>query len=271
MNRLEIYMNGASERLSDGPTLDERKLATLQRTVGSARGYDCPVCNNMDGIPELREDGSFYYRKCVCSDIRKFLTAAEKAGMKQVLEKKNFETFLPETPWQEKMLDACRRYAAAPEGWLVLCGQSGSGKTHLCLAVCIALLQAGKSVRMLSWREFAVEVKGLAGEYDRQKEAKDACWNAEVLFIDDLFKCGGSPTAADLSLAFELINHRYNLGLPTVISTEWSPVRLVALDEATGSRMVEMAGDYLLVIPRDEKKNYRLRGARRNRPEGRKA
>ena len=41
------------------------------------------------------------------------------------------------------------------------------------------------------------------------------------------------------------------------------------LDGATAARW--LAGDCLLVIPRDEKKNYRLRGARRNRPEGRKA
>lgn len=67
------------------------------------------------------------------------------------------------------------------------------------------------------------------------------------------------PSQADLNLAFELINHRYINRLVTIVSTEHSPQELVSLDEATGSRIIEMAGEHVYAIAPDMKKNYRLR------------
>ncbi len=48
--------------------------------------------------------------------------------------------------------------------------------------------------------------------------------------------------------------------LPTIISTEKTPQELVEIDEATGSRIIEVAGGNVYSIGRDQKRNFRLRG-----------
>ncbi len=89
---------------------------------------------------------------------------------------------------------------------------------------------------------------------------------AEYLYIDDLYKMGANtdgevkPTSADVSIAFEIINHRYINKLPTIISTEMLPEELLHIDEATGGRIVERAKGNTLAIGKDTGKNYRLQG-----------
>jgi DNA replication protein DnaC len=155
-------------------------------------------------------------------------------------------------------------YANKVEGWLLFCGQSGSGKTHLCTAVCRHLLMAGEEVRYMPWRQDIRELKSM--ESTNQVEALKKLQTAPILFIDDLFKTGraadGScnPTAADVNLAFDIINYRYTKRLPTVISTERSPAELVDIDEAVGGRIVEMAQGHTYCIEKKQGRNYRLRG-----------
>ena len=76
-----------------------------------------------------------------------------------------------------------------------------------------------------------------------------------VLFIDDLFK--GRSTDSDKNIMYELINHRYLKRLPMIVSTEKYPKDLLAVDEALGSRIIEMSKGY--VVEFKESGNYRLR------------
>ena len=150
-------------------------------------------------------------------------------------------------------------YAQSMDGWLLLCGQSGSGKTHLCTAVCRLALLSGREVRYMPWREKVGQLKAWALEAESRERMLNEYKKAEILYIDDLYKGGESPSAADVALSFELINYRYINHLITLISTEKTPQELIAIDQATGSRMIEMAGDYVLDVSKDLRRNYRLR------------
>ena len=89
--------------------------------------------------------------------------------------------------------------------------------------------------------------------------------HAEVLYIDDLFKTG--YTKADIRLAFEIINYRYNISRSdkskryiTIISCEYELSNIVEVDEALGSRIVEMTKPkYSLYIENDGNKNFRMK------------
>lgn len=262
MERVRSFLDGPWEKSYDPMVLLRMRVDTVNNTVGDLKGYDCKKCRNRGYTAFITEDNTMSSRDCGCKAVRRALSESERSGLNRVLQSKDFDGFRPEQPWQRRMLEKCREYAASPKGWLLLSGQSGSGKTHLCAAVCNRLLADGHSVRYLSWRETVVQLKGLAMDYDRQQALLEVYKTAQVLYIDDLYKCGGTPTAADISLAFELLNYRYNNGLTTILSTEQTPQQLTALDEATGSRIIEMAGSNLLVIPRDLSRNYRLRGAK---------
>lgn len=259
MNRLENFLRGSPEKNFDPMALARMKADTLNAEAGDLTGYHCEKCRNRGYSMTLGPEGNLVSVPCDCMAIRRCLRETECSGLGEVLRSKTFDSFQAQHRWQKRLLQVCRDYARQPQGWLLLCGQSGCGKTHLCAAVCHSFLMAGRQVRYLSWREFTVRIKGLAGEYDRQQRELEVCKNAQVLYIDDLFKCGGNPTAADISLAFELVNHRYQKQLLTVISTELTPGQLSQLDEATGSRLIEMAGDNLLNVLQDQEKNYRLR------------
>ena len=76
-----------------------------------------------------------------------------------------------------------------------------------------------------------------------------------VLYIDDFLK--GGHTEADLRLAFEILNARYNdSSLRTIISSEMSLFDVLGLDEATGGRIYERAKGYVIEAP---KENWRLK------------
>ena len=157
-------------------------------------------------------------------------------------------------------------YANDPKGWLLLCGQSGSGKTHLCTAVCRHRLLSGDEVRYMPWRDTVSALKAMSLDSEQRQQTIDNLKQAQILYIDDLFKTGraadgtNNPTGADTNIAFELLNFRYNNHLCTIISTEKSPQELAQIDEATGSRIIEMAGSNVFSVRRDTSKNYRLRG-----------
>lgn len=83
---------------------------------------------------------------------------------------------------------------------------------------------------------------------------------ASVLYIDDLFKSkdNAPPTPSDVQKTFQMLNFRYNNGLPTIISSELTIDRILQIDEATGGRIKEMC-DQCLNIARDSSKNFRLK------------
>jgi DNA replication protein DnaC len=58
---------------------------------------------------------------------------------------------------------------------------------------------------------------------------------------------------------FELINHRYFNNLPIIISSELSVSRLLSIDEALGSRLVEMSKGRVVEL-RGRELNYRMYG-----------
>ena len=69
----------------------------------------------------------------------------------------------------------------------------------------------------------------------------------------------GSISKSDINIMIELINHRYFNKLPVIVSTELSIENLVNIDEALGSRLIEMSKDFLVGI-RNKKLNYRIYG-----------
>lgn len=266
MEKLNLNPFGLSGQSFDPLAFARMKADTINSTPGNLTGYDCPKCRNRGSIAVPKEEGGIYFRECDCMRIRRCIWEMEKSGLKNIIREKTFEAFTATEPWQKAIKAGTAAYAENPAGWLLLSGQSGSGKTHLCTSVCRQRLLAGDEVRYMPWREKISEIKGMSLDNDRRAEILNGYKKAQILYIDDLYKTGkaldgsSNPTGADVGLAFEIINHRYINQLPTIISTEKTPQELVEIDEATGSRIIEMAGKNVYAISKDPKRNYRLRG-----------
>lgn len=233
-------------------------------------GYNCNICHNKGLIMRAYEYSEGIWTTtssvCKCMEVRATIKKMNRSGLKNIIRDYTFDKFQAVEPWQQTLTDAAKAYAEQPEGWFFIGGQSGAGKTHLCTAICREFLLAGKSVKYMLWRDEVVKLKAKVNDPD-YKDMIDQYKNIEVLYIDDLFKTGkaadGSkqkPSGADVNIAFEILNFRYNNPkLYTVISSESTIDDILDIDEATGGRIFEKAKAFSLKP--DRKKNYRLKGA----------
>lgn len=240
-------------------------------------GYHCAICKNKGYIAKAEKTEFGYWTKmeyyCECQSVRKTIRQMKKSGLESIIGKYNMANYTTTEEWQKGVHDKANRFIRQrleykeSDDWFYIGGASGSGKTHICTAICRELLLKELSVRYMLWRDDAVKLKSALldfAEYDRMmKELK----NVDVLYIDDLFKSGNTgesgrqkPTAADINLAFELLNYRYNNPkLITIISSECTTSDLLNIDEAIGGRIAERARGFTTNLTPDGKKNYRMK------------
>lgn len=235
---------------------NESRADIFNRLSGELKGVDCPLCENR-GYQAVEVNGSWELVRCRCMNQRESLARIRKSGLSDMVERMTFESFVTSRPWQSDMLKAVQKYVADPDGhWLMLSGSVGCGKTHLCVAACGALINAGVSVRYCLWSEAAPALKSLVGDDEAFRERFTPLKDVDLLYIDDFFKLAPSP--ADVRLAFQLLDARYrNSKLMTIISSERTIKEILSIDEALGSRIFERTkGHYIEITGRD--KNWRL-------------
>lgn len=229
------------------------------KTPGNLGGLDCPVCLNRGYVAEVR-DGYLVTVDCECMVKRRCLRYIERSGMKALLDRYTLERFQTPAPWQDWMKRTAMAYLEDwREKWFAALGAVGAGKTHICTAICGELLNAGQEVRYMLWRDESVLLKGLVNDPEEYERRIRVLKTTPVLYIDDLFKTrkGEEIRAADVNLAFEILNARYCAPkLSTILSSEKTLDELMAIDEAIGSRIYEKSKGYCLQLTGD--KNQRL-------------
>lgn len=250
----------------------QMRADSMNKTPGNRHeqdGYNCPVCMNRGGFMKIVDANNTFYEvwePCKCIPVRTSIMKMKRSGLKDVIHDCTFDKWIASEEWQKGIKKVAVDYAKDPKGWFFIGGQSGCGKTHLCTAICRELLLCGMGVQYMQWREDAVKLKGMTNKEPEQRQNLiDSFKNAEVLYIDDLFKCGKNPdgseqkpTSADVNIAFEIINYRYNNpDSLTIISSELSADELIDIDEATGGRICERSK--VLKIAKDKSKNYRIK------------
>lgn len=229
--------------------------------------YNCSICNNEQWIIYTDKDGYECVKPCQCQKIRKSLKLAEESGLGNLLSIYTFDNYKTDLEWQKDLKNNALQYVKEPTNkWFIAFGTSGSGKSHLCTAICKELLNQGKEVVFMSWLEESGKLKRHITDNDYDTLI-DRYKNAEVLYIDDFWKNENStePTSADIKLANEILNYRYNKAratnslCKTIISSERLMAQLIDYDSAIAGRLVEMSKGYLNEIKGAEK-NYRLKG-----------
>ena len=261
----------------------EEKLARAQKMAdrvnaqeGRLTGYDCPACRNkgfVEYVIDTTEQlGYPSYttgsRECVCMAIRRSKWLLKKSGLADLAERCTFDTYKATEPWQVYIRNRAEGFlekamSGSGRGFFIG-GQTGCGKTHICTALTVSLINSGKSARYMLWTDEAARLKACVND-DQYASLMWPLKAVDVLYIDDLFKptgASGQPTQADIRLAYELINYRYNsTNKVTIISSERTTGELCEIDEAIGGRIVEKSGQYCINIARDRAKNWRLNHA----------
>lgn len=224
--------------------------------------YKCEKCKDTGYIITNKPHLQPTMTPCRCYIADKVKRLWRNSGINtDDLEKsfKNFET------WNEKtreMKNTATNYflrfeeiKAERVNSVLLCGNPGSGKTHIALALANNFLKKDIRVVYMPYRDIVTSLKqNMIGE--EYKKTLSKYQTAEILLIDDLYK--GKITESDINIMFELINYRYLNYLPIIVSTEFTIEKLLNFDEAIGSRLYEMSKGYIVEIEGTEN-NYRLK------------
>ena len=222
--------------------------------------YKCPKCKDTGFIETSKN--SFTYCICIKQDISK--KQFKKTGLNIEHSKQTLENFKVVSQVTKIAKRTAEQYLKDYEdikysriNSILLCGQVGSGKTHISIGIAIELLRKSVSVVYMPYRDTITKIKQNMLDKEYYKKELSKYQNADVLLIDDLYK--GKITEADINIMFEIINYRYLNYLPIIVSSEFEVTRLLNFDEAVGSRIYEMCKDYTVQIEKDINNNFRLK------------
>ena len=143
-----------------------------------------------------------------------------------------------------------KAWASDPDGWLTLFGRTGTGKTHLAVAIAEMQLAQGRPAffafvpELMDYLRYTFQPNsGVA--YDR---VFDDVRNTPLLILDDLgseYRTGWAEEKL-----YQIIVHRHNLRMPTVITTSLEvtetpgPIFSRIQDPSTGRLIPMDAPDY---------------------------
>ncbi len=128
------------------------------------------------------------------------------------------------------------QYAESPDGWLILAGVNGCGKTHLAAAIVNYRYEAKKEAVFVVVPEFLDYLRNTFNpeskiSYDQLFEVVKS---APLLVLDDFGEHSATPWAQEK--LYQVLNHRYNARLATVITTSSS---LDEIEPRISSRLVD--------------------------------
>lgn len=206
--------------------------AKTKTEVRATQAIPCPICGGAGFLRrDVPVDHPDFGRAIPCDcKIRETqqasLTDLHKSSGLAPLSQMTFETFRPDgiglNPDKRKNLreafETARRFARDAKGWLLLKGGYGSGKTHLAAGIANDRLARGEPVLFVVVPDLLDHLRATfaptsRATYDDRFEAIRA---TPFLILDDLG--AQSTTAWAQEKLFQLLNHRYNAQLATVIT-----------------------------------------------------
>lgn len=244
--------------------LEEMHINDYNNSTGDLNekdGLNCEKCKNKGWIQKLL-NGNVTMCACECTERRKIINKAKRSGLGEYLNK-HINDYKVTEPWQMRNADKMTQFIldhAKDNTWFVALGTSGSGKTLMCSIIANHLLfNEKRTVFYVTWTDFISRLKRdvMGDRTNEVSEYLDSVKKVDVLFLDELVK---KYNETDLKYLIEIINYRYTNNLKTIITSERVLDDLLDIDEATFGRAVEKCEGYLINIPKDRSKNYRLRG-----------
>lgn len=217
---------------------------------------ECDICNDALWVAVASGDASSLAKVTPCKCQSKVRDASEHLRTYSELGQLGRMTFESLKPKGRKgrvdseqfrsAIDSAKEYANQPEGWLVIQGPAGSGKTHLAVAIANEAIARGEPVKYVSALGIAdlISTRPYSdSDADSGNDSFNVLLDAPLLVIDDLW-AHQSPAWIETKID-HLLTHRFNTRLHTVIvlanSTDNLPERIaLRLDDPDLTKLVKL-------------------------------
>lgn len=180
------------------------------------------------------------------------------SGLGGYIDTHTFRNYQTPNSWQRVIKQQALSFLEDPQGWFVILGESGSGKTMICNATAIALMRQGRSLEYMLWFDEITKMK-----YDMENNSRHVSRlkQTDILYIDDFLKTRSNtpPTDVEVELAFQILDARYRMQKTTIISSEKTLEQIKSYDVAVCGRIIESAGKNLLNLGNVKNKNWRIK------------
>ena len=210
---------------------------------GFGQAVPCPSCRDDKESPSRRESLRRYSNLGALSNITLSSTRTEGPLSDSGAQRMFGEAFAQ-----------AANYAENPQGWLVLTGPSGSGKTHLAAAIANRCIERQQTTFFIMVADLLDHLRA-AYAPDSQTtydELFEQVRNVPLLVLDDLGVHSATPWAQEK--LFQVIYHRHNNNLPTVVTVRGPLARLdeslrTRLEAADGRSTVLQLGHFTRHLP----------------------
>jgi DNA replication protein DnaC len=241
------------------------KASTPTTSSTSLGDPDCPHCHGAGYVRRDAPVGSPDFGRldiCVCRQGQVAQTVRERLFSLSHLDELRgltFETFQPrgrkglgeqQANSLEWAYNQARQYAGKLNGWLLILGGYGSGKTHLAAAIANYAVGMGVPTLFLTVPDL---LDALRFAYDSEdtsfEERFDEIRSAPLLVLDDFGTQNATGWAQEK--LFQIVNYRYINRLPLVVTTN------LALDEIEARIRSRLADPELVSAVRIQASDYR--------------
>ncbi|MCM3316159.1 DnaA/Hda family protein [Rummeliibacillus stabekisii] len=258
---------------------DQATLMMSQEDIAPSN-FECETCKDAGGWTEWRDADVFgngrvvrkekVWVECSCAKQRKHERLINGSHITQEFQKMRFENFVGEG-LDKKILNMAKKakqyydefeeIRKTSQNGIALLGQPGIGKTHLLMAISNNLMLK-KHIPVMYFPFVTMTSEMRANQFEKEETITRQAKEIDVLFIDDLYKpVAGKPKASEWEQLkmYDIVNYRYLNRKPILLSCELDPAQLLAIDEATGSRLFEMTQEFTVSVEKDFRLNYRTR------------
>jgi len=236
----------AIKRITEATSMTKKTDTSPKQTSNTGKEV-CPICGGIGYVRRDRpiDDPEFgTLEVCECQLAKK--RQASEARLFQISNLNAYENMIFDTfdmhgldgrkqtnTTLEVAFNTAQNYSHKLNGWLLIMGDFGCGKTHLAAAIANEVVAHNIETLfltvpdLLDWLRFTYSSKETTYE-ERFEEIR----NIRFLVLDDLGTQNATPWAREK--LFQIINFRYIHQLPTVITTN---LEMTQIEDRISSRL----------------------------------
>lgn len=277
---LELFSAAVSHKDDLDCRLNRLRDANLEaqgavKALLKANGYDEDYLNLHFTCERCEDTGFVSGERCECLKNLLNRYAYSELNLSSKMQLCSFDSFrtdfYPDAPVgscpncrtaMSGILSYCRHYAenfSMNSKSICMLGLTGLGKTHLSLAIARTVSGLGYNVAYGSAPNFlrAVE-KEHFGRAESETDTMELLQSADLLILDDL----GAEFESQfyISTVYNIVNTRMNAGMPTIISSNFTPQELQRRYTDRIVSRVLATYDYLCFFGEDIRQLKKLKG-----------